>query len=156
MHPEFDESLRVHFKLMKILETHNLLITESNNGNRRAIFYDFLESQTFFLFHNSENSSVVVIDNLKSLSDIYSAYQNNNGKLIVFDTEKLFSRKNYMVVADVGFCSSPDSSKKWPVRYEGKKDFIFKGHVVILCPFKKSELNSKSIFEYALRDMAII
>ena len=157
----YNEQLEMGFGMMKMLAHFNLLITNADNNSRREQLYEFLHERNLKGYdeekEKGEDYNYKVIQQLRSPKDIFDIYERHNGKLVIFDTEKLFSRKQYMDVAEGGFCSSPESGKKWPVRYQNRKEFYFKGHVIVLTQLSKRKLQEKEErYKYLLRDMFIV
>ena len=154
----FIESLSSHFHLMKIINTHNICVTDIEIGGRKKTFYEFLSKKGFVQYSNEKvNYDFVVVDTLISPVSIYDIYQKHNNKILIFDTPKLFSRKHYIDVAEGGFCSSPDSGSKWKVNYDGKKEFLFTGHVIILTSLNyEGIINGGEKFKYLIRDLHFI
>ena len=155
---DFVDSVTSHFHLMKIINTHNICITDIDVNDKRKFFFEFLKNGNSVPYTKDDvNYDFVVVDILKSPVSIYDIYQKHNGKIIIFDTPKLFSRKQYIDVAEGGFCSSPDSGSKWKVNYDGKKEFLFTGHVIILTSLSYQDIvNGGEKFKYIIRDMNFI
>jgi hypothetical protein len=157
---DFEDRLILGFDMMEMLSHQNLLIANTGADRRRERCYTFLQDMKLRAFdsdRSNEPYDYIAVTDLSSPKDIYSLYRLHNGKLVIFDTEKLLSRKPYLDVAEGGFCSSPDSGQKWRISYGREPAFLFKGYVVILTDLSKPDLTAKKEkFHYILRDMIII
>lgn len=87
---------------------------------------------------------------------LYDTFQNYNGKIIIFENETLLNKQSLIDILEGAVCSSPDSGTKWPIRLDGRKEFIFTGSVIILTNQDKETFCSKKNYEYLTRDMLII
>ncbi len=117
---------------------------------------NILNAEKFESFNHTSEYDYVMVDTLKPPAAIYDIYNKHNEKLVIFDTDKLL-QKSYLDIAEGGFCSSPDSGAKWPVRFNGRKEFLFTGHVIIMTSLSSEYLKKKKVkFKYILRDMQIL
>lgn len=154
---DFLNRLDLFFDIDSNRPIFNILCTNIEKDNRRSEFFNLLSSKKLKEFENDGDYDYVVIRTINSPADIYSVYKKHNKKIVIFDTDKIFSRKQYRDVTQSGFRSSPDSGHKAQVYYLGFKEFTFKGIVIILTSYSKAEiLSQEEKYSIFIRDMILL
>jgi hypothetical protein len=146
-----------------LLYNHHLkkhfIIFDIENENRKN---DFLEvfSKTKWIKYNSEIHSyeddfqyLYIYGTRFDKVGLYELFNKFNGKTIIFDNDTILDKQDLINILEGAICSSPDSCTKWPIRLEGKKEFTFKGTVIILTNHDKETFMKTKKYNYLTRDM---
>jgi|688.fasta_scaffold350287_2 hypothetical protein len=148
-----DNLLYNHF-----LKQHFILF-DIEMENRRNDFFDAFAKTNWIKYnaelHKYEDSFqyVYIYGTKFDKVGLYELFYNFNGKTIIFDNDSIFDKQVLINILEGAICSSPDSSSKWPIRLDGKKEFIFKGTVIILTNLDKEKFMKTKKFNYLTRDM---
>lgn len=145
--------------LFKDFLKYHLLVFDSENNDRRNIFYEVIKQYNWIKYdsdiHDYDDHFDYVLFNDANFDKIglYDIFFKFNGKTIIFDNETLLTKQSLINILEYAVCSSPDSCSKWPIRLEGKKEFIFNGSVIILTNQDKAKFCKIKKYEYLIRDM---
>lgn len=128
----------------------HLLVTEKHEANRQSQLFEILKTRG-----DIDNGHFIIVDHVKSATQLYEILKNNFQGNIVFDATGIFTPACIKLLMGA-VCSSPDSGNKWLVSSENKPTFRFSGHIIILTTLSKAEMEKKDKFSYLLRDMRVV
>jgi hypothetical protein len=138
---------------------HHFILFDIENENRKNDFLEVFSKTNWIKFnadlHNYEDDFqyVYIYGTKFDKVGLYELFCYFNGKTIIFDNDSIFDKQVLINILEGAICSSPDSGSKWPIRLDGKKEFTFKGTVIILTNLDKEKFMKTKKFNYLTRDM---
>jgi hypothetical protein len=146
--------------LRQPLLNFHLLVFDIEKDDRRKIFHDYVAKAGWRKFqdaiHETGDDSyeyVLCEGGTFTPKQLYELLKVHNRKILIFDNDTVINKKGLLEIIEGGICSSPDSCSKWPVRLDGKPEFIFEGIVIILTGYSRDDFKKKEKkFHYLIRD----
>lgn len=168
----FEEKIGSHFLKKHSLRTfkdissqNHLLITDIESRDRRKVVLDTLRKTGWKEAIPDSSETKEECDYVYSYGTyftpkkLYDLFYRYNGKIIILDNDTVLSIKSLRDVLMGAVCSNPEwidfKSSKWPIRLEGRKEFFFRGKVIVLTSLKEDELQNNEKYRYLKRDMII-
>lgn len=138
----FDEMLEVQLSSWGRLNP--LILTEADIEHER--FWDLTK---FF-------TPAIFIHTIESPGWLYNFLKTYNDATVIFLSDLLQMRKNYIDLIEGAVCSSPESMCLWQVNYTGKASFTFKGRILICTKLTRQEIQKRKNLEFIRRDCRIV
>jgi hypothetical protein len=142
---------------------NSVIVFDIERDDRRDIFYKYLSKTGWLKFQTDlhkvggENYDYVLFDNeVLTVLRLYNALKTHNGKILVFNNDMVLREKGLLGIIEGGVCSNPETNDKWSVNPEGKREFMFKGSMIILTSLTTQEFLKKKKYEYLKRDCQMI
>jgi len=140
--------------MIKRYSAEEKIAATENHWSRLSpiIIYDYQAKDEPFQKAKQHFKDIVEITEIVNPLSLYRILLENQSASIIFSTDVLCRRKNYIDILQGAVCSSPDSMALWTVNYEGQKGFIFKGRILMLTNLSLEEINKKENLKYIVRD----
>ena len=159
----YEEQLQyfiVRHGLRQTLLNFHLIVFDIEKDDRRSIFKNYVLEAGWREFRDTihdagDDSYDYVLSGTATYTpkQLYELLKNHNHKILIFDSDTVINKKGLLEIIEGGVCSSPDSCSKWPVRLQGKPEFIFEGIIIILTGYSKENfLKKEKKFHYLIRD----
>lgn len=136
-----------------------LIIFDANKDHRKEIFYEFISKSNWRAFQPNiheigDNQYDYLVLNNTSIRtlDFYEILKGHFKKRLILDSDAFLDKDRLLRLLEGAICSNPDSCRKWPVRLYGKKEFYFRGEVIVLTSHSLSDLKDKKKYDFIWRD----
>ena len=139
--------------------TKLLIIFDINKDHRKELFNEFISSCDWRAFQpniheiGDNQYDYLVLNNPKIRTlDFYETLKGHFKKRLILDSDAFLDKDRLLGLLEGAICSNPDICRKRPVKLYGKKEFYYRGEIIILTSHSLSDLKDKNKFYYIWRD----
>lgn len=98
----------------------------------------------------------MVVPSQLSPKDFYFLLKSNRTATVIFDSDILSRRKEWISLLEGAVCSSPNSGDSWEVDYMNEGSFKFQGRTIVLTPKSLDEIGRNKKYEHLNRDCVVL